>query len=190
MRSLLLDSLSQSAGALVLVALLLAGCVTSRKPATSQYHAARNETVYRIRPINLGTIFEGSGLGSDPRVSLRSWATCSGQDCRPSAAWISFSLQRTSKQMQITSDRSVTIKTDGNVYTWEQKNVTGSRAPTSGEVARVELDLSALQDVATTKVLNGSIGGSEFSLSREERKPLRALHSMITGSDANNSAEK
>ena len=166
---------------LILSALLLAGCTGSRPPVTARYQSAANETIYRARSIGLGTLFESGGLGQDPRVSLRGWATCSGENCHPREAWLSFSLQRSAKEMQLVSDRSVRIETAQDAYTWNQKNVPGSRAPTSGEIVRVSLDMATLEDIATTKRFQGTIGGEGFKLSYEEREPLRALYEKASG---------
>lgn len=166
---------------LALLAFLLAGCVTNRAPATARYQSSRNETVFRTRTIGLGTLFESEGFGQDPRVVLNGWARCPGEHCHPNEAWLSFSLRRSAKEMQIVSDRSVTIATDREVYSWQQEDVAGSRAPTHGEIARISLDMSTLEDIATTQRFRGTIGGEEFSLSREEREPLRALYKKVSG---------
>lgn len=167
-----------------LSAALLAGCGSSRPSASANYRQARNEMVYRTRPIDLGALFESGGLGIDPRVSLRGWAACDGENCQPSEAWLSFTLQRGSKEMRVVSDRSVTIKTAEDVYTWQQGDRRNSGnelvqemrgAPTSGEIARVELDWATLKDIATTQEFRGTIGGKDFSLSYDEREPLRAM---------------
>lgn len=169
-------------GLAMLAAFLWAGCATNRPSATVQYRPGQNEMIYRARPISLGTLFESGGLGQDPRVGLRGWATCPGEGCQPQQAWLSFSLQRAAKQMQLTSDRSVTLRTDHEVYSWEQKNVVGANAPTHGEIARVSFQMSTLKDLATSQRVRGTIGTEEFSLSYEEREPLRALYAKATGS--------
>lgn len=172
----------------ILAAFLLAGCATNRAPVSVHYRTNQNETVYRTVNIDLGPLFESGGLGQDPRVGMRGWATCPGENCQPREAWLSFSLQRAAKQMQLVSDRSVTLRTDEEVYSWEQKNVVGSRAPTHGEIARIALGMDALKDVATAQNVTGTIGSEEFSLSREERAPLRALYEKATADGAEEEA--
>ncbi|PSQ98627.1 MAG: hypothetical protein BRD48_06515 [Bacteroidetes bacterium QS_9_68_14] len=55
-----------------LAGVLLAGCTTSRVPATARYKPAQNETMYQARRISLGTIFPTGGMSRDLTVSMSS----------------------------------------------------------------------------------------------------------------------
>ena len=171
---------------LVLVAVLLAGCGASRAPATAQYNAPQDETVYRARSINLGTMFPTGGLSPDPSVEMNSWARCSGEDCRPQRIWLAFSIRGTS-QPGVLSNRDVKIRTSENTHTWpdERRRTTGAenKIPGSagGELTRISMGLGTFRDIATSQRVSGTLGGENFSLSYEERAPLRAMLAKATG---------
>lgn len=169
----------------VLSLLLLAGCATSQDPVTVQYQEVEDRTVYRARPINLGTMFPTGGLSRDPVVEMRSWATCSGQDCQPQQAWFAFNLRRSDSR--IVSRRDVRLETDEEVYRWSRDNERfgdwNTQSPRSGEIVRISMDISMLRDIAESERLSGRLSGERFSLSYEDRAPLRALLERINGQD-------
>lgn len=165
--------------------LLLAGCTTSRDSVTVQYQESEDRTVYRARSISLGTLFPTGGLSRDPVVEMRSWATCSGQDCQPQQAWFAFNLRRT--ESRIVSRRDVRLETDEEVYRWSQENERfgewNAQSPKSGEIVRISMDISMLRDIAESERLSGRLSGERFSLSYEDRAPLRALLDRMDGQD-------
>lgn len=173
MRLLLLSTLSL---------LLSAGCATSSEPLSSSYDDDSDRTRYETRRINLGNMFSGSALGGGVRVNLRGWATCEGQDCQPEQAWLSFTISGSSNTLQI-HDRSVTLRTEEEHYSWPQREV---RRPTEqttsllGEVARIALDPDTLEDIATAQDVSGSIGSESFSLSYDQRASLRELADRLS----------
>lgn len=181
-----MDSLL-SAALLALTAVLLAGCATSRPPATELYKQAQNETVYRARAINLGTMFPTGGLSRDPSVALRSWATCSGENCQPRRAWFSFEMRGGGGESRVLSSRDVQIRTEGNVHEWpeERQRTTGESdlagSGSTGELVRIRMSLSTLRDIAQSQRMSGTLGDEEFSLSYEERAPLRSMLEKASG---------
>ena len=178
-------------GLLTLTALLLASCGTSRAPATARYQAASDKTVYRARDINLGTMFRTGGLSRDPSVALRSWATCSGEDCKPQRAWLSFVL-RGSGRTNIVANRDVKITTDTNTHTWpeERQRQTSAfditREKSTSEVTRIRMTLKTFRDIANSQQrVSGTLGNEDFTLSYEDRAPLRALLKEINSAGQN-----
>lgn len=165
-------------GPVVLAALLLlAGCASNRESVTSRYLADQDVTTYRTGSIGLGSIFGGSGLGSGSRVSLRGWAQCQGQDCQPSEAWLAFALSGSSRELRLAS-RSISMRADEQRYDWPQRAVqrpTRTTNPVRGEIARISMSLGALESIAFAQSVSGTISDEAFTLSYEERQPLRNL---------------
>lgn len=160
-----------------LTLLLSTGCVSSSELVSISYDDDRDRTRYETRRINLGTMFSGSALGGGARVNLRGWATCQGQECQPEQAWLSFSISGSSNTLQI-HDRTVTLRTEEERYSWPQREVrrpTEQTTPLIGEVARIALEPDMLEDIATSQNVSGSIGSESFSLSYDQRAPLREL---------------
>lgn len=176
---------SLALGVLLVAGGLVAGCATSRDPATARYRAAQNEMVYRARDISLGTLFPTGGLSRDPIVEMSTWATCSGEGCRPQEVWLSFSIRRSPSR--VLSHRDVKMKTDTEVYTWTQQNRRSSgwntQSPKSGEITRLSMELSTFRDIAESRRLSGTLGGEPFSLSYEKRAPLRAMANKMRGAN-------
>ena len=167
-----------------LAGVLLAGCTTSRAPATARYKPAQNETVYQARRISLGTIFPTGGMSRDPTVSMSSWATCDGEGCRPRRAWFSFNIRGVAGRTNVLSNRDVQMRTGQNLHEWpESRDRIQSEMKASGagsELTRIRMSMSTLRDIAQSKgTVRGKIGEEEFSLSYSARAPLRALLNKI-----------
>ena len=169
---------------IALAGMLLAGCTTSRPSATARYKQTQNETVYRARRISLGTMFPTGGMSRDPEVSMSSWATCDGENCRPQHAWISFNIRGVAGRTNVLSNRDVQMRTAENLHEWpESRDRIQSELKAAGagsELTRIRMSMSTLRDIAQSKgQVRGQIGEEEFSLSYSARTPLRALLKKI-----------
>ncbi len=173
--------------------LLLTGCGTS-EPLTVRYDRLSNMTTYATRDISLGTMFEGYGIDSGMSIDLRARANCREKSCTPDKIWLTFVASNPRSDIHI-MNTDVTMATDTEQYTWsngggttpQQKvQVSGGGLQTHGtyvrgEFVRIALSLSELREIATAEsVVEGRVGPESFSLSYEERAPLRKLVDRIS----------
>lgn len=162
--------------------LLSAGCATSSELVSTSYDDARDVTRYEARRISLGRMFSGNALGGGRYVNLRAWATCRGQGCQPQQAWLSFAISGSANRLQV-YDRSITMRTEEERLSWPQREVkrpAEETSPLRGKVARIALDPATLETIATAQQVSGAIGNESFSLSYEQRAPLRELAARIS----------
>lgn len=176
-----------SLSVLFVAALFMVGCASSREPATARYSASQNEMMYRASDISLGTMFPTGGLSRDPSVALRSWATCSGENCQPQRVWFSFVLRSSMARSNVLASRNVEMVADGNVHEWPEERQQFADRTTStassmqlpgssgNELTRISMSLSTLQEIAQADGVSGTFGGEDFSLSYDDRAPLRAF---------------
>lgn len=168
--------------ALVVPSLLAPGCASTSEPATQRFDTTTNETLYRARPINLGRMFENYGINSAVSIKLETWAKCMGQSCTPDQVWMGFEATGSAEGIQI-GDASVTMSTGPDQFRWqerggkmEEQDVTTVR----GLFARGAVDLDELATVANAEDnVSGSLGSEAFTLSYEDREPLRRLLRLI-----------
>ena len=182
-RALVFPGVSFSQTAVVLLAaLFLYGCgTTSSAPATTRYRQGADETIYRARSISLGTMFPTGGLSQDPTVRLQGWATCEGRDCRPQRAWLSFVLRSPNGRSNVVSNRTVSIQTDTEQHRWPEsrKRFGNMGEDNSGELTRIRMSIGTFRDIAESQRRRGQIGTEDFSVSYEDRAPMRALLEQI-----------
>ncbi len=164
---------------------LLAGCASTSQPVTERYNALSNETTYRTRAISLGALFEGHGIDSGMRVDLEARASCPGEQCTPDLVWLSFEAVNPKTNIQI-GNSAVTMRADEQLYRWTERegklaeqDVTYVR----GTFVRVRLTLPELRQVATAEHVAGTVGPESFSLSYDDRMPLRRLLTLAEGAN-------
>jgi hypothetical protein len=162
------------ATSLLFVSLLVVGCGTTAPSTSVSYEASSNRTNFQTGTMTVGRIGGGS-YGSNTSILLSVRAQCSGQNCTPERARLSFLLQGSSSDVAI-SNRSVSLVADGKEYArrdavnWKsQEDIRMSQ----GRIASLTLPLSALSEIANASSLSGRLGSNSLSLDRGVRTTLQ-----------------
>lgn len=162
------------ATSLLLVSLFVAGCGTTGPSTSVSYEASNDRTNVQTGTMTVGRI-GGSSYGSNTSILLSARAQCSGRNCTPEQARLSFLLQGSASDVAI-SNRSVSLIADGEEYArrnavnWNsQKDIRMSQ----GRIASLTLPLSALSEIANASSLSGRLGNNSLSLDRGVRTQLK-----------------
>lgn len=159
---------------------VLVGCATSSDPVQTGYDTRGNETTYRTSKMRLGDIEMSSGLQSQDRFYIRVVGKCTGQNCAPSKYSLNFIKMGPESVTLGSRDVSLTIGTE--TITWDDpqtREVSQTTTVRSGTFARVNVSSGQLATIGSVSNVNGSVGGSRFTLPYETRAPIRSLLSRL-----------
>ncbi|MFB6249721.1 MAG: hypothetical protein ABEL97_14240 [Salinibacter sp.] len=169
--------------------LFVAGCGTTGPSTSVSYEASDNQTNFQTGTMTVGRL-GASGYGSNTSILLNAQAQCSGRNCTPERARLSFLIQGSSSDVAI-SNRSVSLVADGKEYAhrsavdWRsQEDIRMSQ----GRIASLTLPLSALSQIANASSLSGRLGSNKLSLDRGVRTKLKQFVQTMRNPAANTSS--
>lgn len=172
-----------------LVAVIMVGCSSGGKEI-ARYDSNRDRMIYQTGTI---TVAQGAtrSFASATSVTLQALAHCKGKACTPDKASLIFSVEGTSDLTL--SDRTLTIRSDGQEWTWENKS-TGYRrnsqiGRTEGRLAKVTMPVSDLGQMVNGSSITGSLGDKSLNL-RGARSALRDFATAIRQGRASSSTQK
>jgi hypothetical protein len=159
---------------LLFLALFVVGCGTTGPSTSVSYEASQDRTNFRTGTMTVGRI-GGLGYGSNTSILLSARAQCSGRNCTPDRARLSFLLQGSASDVAL-SDRSVSLVADGKEYA--HQNAVNWRSQedirmSQGRIASLTLSLSALSEIANASSLSGRLGNNDLRLSDGVRSELK-----------------
>jgi hypothetical protein len=156
------------------LSLLVVGCGTTGPGTSVSYEASQNRTNFRTGTMTVGRL-GGLGYGSNTSILLSARAQCSGRNCTPNQARLSFLLQGSSSDVAL-SDRSISLTADGKEYA--RRDAVRWRSPedirrAQGRIVSLTLPLSELSQIANASSLSGRLGNNSLSLDRGVRTKLK-----------------
>ena len=175
---------------LLFLSLFVAGCGTTGPSTSVSYNATQNRTSFRTGNMTVGRI-DGLGYGSNTSILLSARAQCSGRNCTPDRARLSFLLQGSASDVAL-SDRSVSLVADGKEYA--QRNAVNWRSRedirmSQGRIASLTLSLSALSEIVNASSLSGRLGNNDLRLSDGVRGKLRRFVETMRNPAANTATD-
>jgi hypothetical protein len=162
----------------------LAGCSSTAPTPTVSYNASENRTSYRTGTMRIGRL-DGAGYGSNTAILLSVKARCSGPECTPEAAQLTFLLQGSASDVAL-SNRSVSIVADGQTFTRRNTSRWHSREDirmSQGRVAGLRLSLSELETIAAASSLSGQLGDNPLDFDQNVRSHLREFVRTARGAE-------
>ena len=155
---------------LLFLSLFVVGCGSTGPSTSVSYQASQNRTNFQTGTMTVGRL-GGLGYGSSTSILLSAQAQCTGRNCTPDRARLSFLLQGSSSDVAL-SDRSVSLVADGKEYAHRNAVDWRSREEirmSQGRIASLTLSLSALSQIANASTLSGRLGNNDLRL-REDVK--------------------
>lgn len=150
---------------LALAITILVGCGGTKSMVS--YNAGANQTRFDTGTMTVAQATSGAGYGSQTSVVMQVTAQCSGADCTPKRAALSFFVQGSSDLSL--SNRSISIEADGTTFAGGKRaswnRVTDSRQA-EGRIAKITLPLADLDTIANAGTVKGSLGGMALRLAR------------------------
>jgi len=134
---------------------------------------------------------EGGGYGSNTGILMEVRARCSGAECTPENAQVTFLLQGSASDVAL-SDRSVSIVADGREFTRRNASRWRSREDirqSQGRVANLRLSLSEVETVATASSLTGQLGDNRLDLDQSVQSRLQEFVQAARGVETSEDAE-
>lgn len=159
---------------LLVLSLFVVGCGTTGPSTSVSYKASQNRTNFQTGTMTVGRL-EGLGYGSSTSILLSAQARCTGRNCTPDRARLSFLLQGSASDVAL-SDRSISLVADGTEYA--RPNTTDWRSRedirmSQGQIASLTLSLSALSQIANASSLSGRLGNNDLRLSEQVKTELK-----------------
>lgn len=174
-----------SIGLTFLLIILLGSC-SSTKP-NRQETAGRTLTWKTDRtPANF--VHSSNSLTGSVTVLYQVQAHCTGINCIPDTAELTFSRQSSSNTLYLSS-RNLSIQAGKENYEWKgiERTDIYETQPVGGIIKNVTLEWDQLVQIATAYQVTGNLAGQNFTWTYENREPLRTLLSEVK---SNNSADK
>lgn len=147
--------------------------------------------MYETDPMELDDVNLTSGLSRKDGLYIRVVGQCAGEQCAPSDYTIIFGKDGF-QPVQLQS-RDIALSIGSETMSWEDpqsRSVDQGSTIRSGTFARVDLTAEQLSTLASVSNVRGSVGDVGFSISYEERAPLRALLSRLSEAENENGREE
>jgi len=175
-------------GALVgLVA--LGGCATTTQPVQVKHDDASGTTTYETARMRLDDVDMTEGLQKQNRFFVQVVGTCSGDGCAPSEYAIHF-IKDGPQPVQL-GGRDVAMTIGSETITWEDPQTRDASQTTtvrSGIFARIKVSSGQLSTIGGVAQVSGAVGGTNFSIPYEQRRPIRTLLKQIEGDTADSAS--
>jgi hypothetical protein len=145
------------------------------------YDSSSGATVYETDQVKLDDVNVTSGLSREVEFYLQVVGRCEGRNCAVSQYALIFGKEG-AQPVQLTG-RDVTLSIGSETMSWEDpqsRSIDRSSTIRSGTFARVALSSNQLSTLANVSNVTGTVGDVDFSISHEERAPLRALLSRLS----------
>jgi len=159
---------------------LFAGCATSSQPVTTTYDSTSNRTTYETGEMRLNGLELTSGLQKRNRFYMQVVGRCKGEDCVPSSYDLHF-VKRGPQPVNLEA-RTLSLTVGTETLKWndpQTREVTQTSTVRSGTFAKVDVSGRQLSTIGNVSNVSGSVGGNSFSISHENRAPIRSLLSRL-----------
>jgi len=157
---------------------ILTGCASS-PPATTTYDSSKDVTTYETKPISLpGVQIGGSSFGGGTEASIRALGKCKGANCQLSQVEMVFQVSGSS---DLRMENPPVELSAGKLTVKSMTSDQGAKRraqeieAVTGEVARLQLSVEEFRHFAKAEEISGSLSSWDFTLSRNDTKPLRLL---------------
>lgn len=173
----------------VLLSFLVLGCATSSAPVEVSYDTSENQRSFQTQKMPLQDVRLTSGLSKQPRFYLQIEGNCSGEDCKPREFRLNI-IKEGMESIEI-SGRDLTLTVGTETLEWEDpqnREVSQTVTIRDGSLVKVNISRQQLVTLGSVSNVHGTVGGTSFSVSHEDRAPIRNLVSRLESDDSESSS--
>lgn len=186
-----MPNVARYGGVVLFLALFLGGCAGTSEMISVEENSS-GETTYKTQKMRLDDFHLSSGLQKRNRFYIQISGTCAGDDCAPSGYTLSFIKE--GPQPVTMEGRGVTLTVGSETLSWEDPQTRGGSVRTStvrsGVFTSVEVSSKQLSTMGAARTLTGTCGGEQFTLTHQERAPIRALLSRLEQKSSESAGEE